>query len=252
MPLAELLRKRRVTNVIRGLLDDWLPPVVRELRPLNQLLARRFFRGADFDLDFKEKAFAMSDAEIASAYARLAAGVDRYRGSDTSEGQMRALVAATVGATVLEVGAGNGELTERLAAAGHAVTAVEVARHSLDAIRARTPAVRAVAAGLPHLPFADRSFDTVVCAHTLEHIPRVWDAAAELRRVAARRLLVVVPRQRYYRYTIDYHLHFFPSAAPLAALLGLPRAEVTTVDGDWLYVGERRSDSASHAPQPAR
>src|SRR5262249_62146061 len=103
--------------------------------------------------------------------------------------------------------------------------------------RARAPAARGVAAALPHLPFADASFATVVCAHTLEHIPRVWAAAAELRRVAARRVLVVVPRQRYYRYTIDYHLHFFPSAAPLEHLLG---GMARVVDGDWLVI----SDSA--------
>jgi ubiquinone/menaquinone biosynthesis C-methylase UbiE len=232
-------RQRRVTNVVRHLLDDWLPPAVRELRPLNRLLATIFFHGGVFDLDFKEKAFTMTDAEVARAYARVAAGADRYRASDTTDGQMRAIVEAAVGSRVLEVGCGNGELTARLVAAGHDVTAVEAARHWLEVIRARVPAARTVEAALPALPFRDRAFDTVVCAHTLEHIPRLWEAAADLRRVTARRLLVVVPRQRYYRYTIDYHLHFFPSAAPLTALLDLPRGETRRVDGDWLYVGER-------------
>jgi hypothetical protein len=55
----------------------------------------------------------------------------------------------------------------------------------------------------------------------------------ELRRVGAQRLIIVVPRQRYYRYTIDYHLHFFPFAAPLAHLVS---GNVRAVDGDWFCV----------------
>jgi len=45
----------------------------------------------------------------------------------------------------------------------------------------------------------------------------------------------VVPRQRYYRYTVDYHLHFFPSAAPLEHLLG---GHARDIDGDWFVVAE--------------
>jgi ubiquinone/menaquinone biosynthesis C-methylase UbiE len=240
-----MLRDRRVTNVVRYVLDEWLPPVVRESRLLNRALARAFF-GTTFDLDFKEKAFAMSPAEIAGAYERLAAGADRYRASDTTRGQAEAIVRHTVGPRVLEVGCGNGDLTELLARAGHRVLPCDVATHSLRAVRERieTAALAAaplppVCAGLPRLPFADESFDTVVCAHTLEHIPDIHESARELRRITRRRLIIVVPRQRYYRYTIDYHLHFFPSAAPLLALFGIPDAQVTSVDGDWLYVGTR-------------
>ncbi len=229
------LKQRRVTNVIRYVLDEWLPPAVRELRPLNRLMAD-LFHGPGFDLDFKEKAFAMSDAEIAEAYARVAAGQSRYRECDTTPAQAAAIVATTVGPRVLEVGCGNGMVTGLLAAGGHDVVAVDVGLHSLRATQDRTGAsnVALVAGALPALPFADGCFDTVVCAHTLEHIPDLHAAARELRRVAKQRVIVVVPRQRYYRYTVDYHLHFFPSAARLAALLD---GEARRVDGDWLFVG---------------
>lgn len=79
----------------------------------------------------------------------------------------------------------------------------------------------------------DAGFDTVVCTHTLEHIPQLHESVQELRRVGARRLIIIVPCQRYYRYTIDYHLHFFPSAAPLAHLVA---GDVRAVDGDWFCV----------------
>src|SRR4051812_45314629 len=71
--LTERLRDRRVTSTVRRLLDDYLPPVVREWRPLTRFLATQF-HGQRFDLDFKQRAFAMSPQEISAAYAALDAG----------------------------------------------------------------------------------------------------------------------------------------------------------------------------------
>jgi glycosyltransferase involved in cell wall biosynthesis/ubiquinone/menaquinone biosynthesis C-methylase UbiE len=227
--LAPLL-DRRVTNAVRYLLDDWLPPVVRELRPLNRFLANAF-HGRDFDLDFKQKAFSMASGEFKATYERLGAGAGRYRDCDTTPAQVEAIVDAIVGTRVLEVGCGNGMLTQRLLDSGIDVVPVDVAMPFLQATRERDPERgKPVLAALPQLPFADGVFDTVVCAHTLEHIPRLHESVQELRRVGAQRLVIVVPRQRYYRYTIDYHLHFFPSAAPLAHLV---EGMVRPVDGDW-------------------
>ncbi len=222
---------RRITSHVRRLLDDWLPPVVREWRPLNSVLAR-VVHGSSFDLDFKERAFRMSDREFADAYAKLAQGGARFRDTDTTPDQVTAIIDATRG-SVLEVGSGNGVIAERLREAGHQVVAVEVTAESA-AETARRASCEVVRAALPDLPFPDRAFDTVVCSHTLEHIPDLYRAAAELRRVA-RRVVVVVPCQRYYRYTVDYHLHFFPNAAPLEHLLG---GEARLVDGDWLVVAD--------------
>jgi len=229
--LNAALRDRRVTLAVRRALDDLLPPVVREWRPLNRWLVTRF-HGPAFDLDFKEHAFAMSKQEFAAAYAALDSGGARYRDTDTTPGQIDAIAAEARG-HVLEVGCGNGAVAARLHADGRDVTAVDVTLGSARATRERA-GCDVVLAGLPDLPFRDRAFDTVVCAHTLEHVPDLWAAARELRRVAAR-VIVVVPRQRYYRYTVDYHLHFFPSAAPLEYLL---RGRARVVDGDWLVVAE--------------
>jgi len=222
------LRDRRVTSSVRRLIDELLPPIVREWRPLNRWMATRF-HGPAFDLDFKERAFAMSPRQIAAAYAALDSGGGRYRDTDTTPAQIDAIARAARG-RVLEVGCGNGTVAERLRP-GHALVAVDVTLASACEAGRRAGCVAAVAA-LPELPFCDRAFDTVVCAHTLEHVPDLFRAAAELRRVA-RRVIVVVPRQRYYRYTVDYHLHFFPSAAPLLHLFG---GHADLIDGDWVVV----------------
>lgn len=62
---------------------------------------------------------------------------------------------------------------------------------------------------MTELPYGNRVFDTVVCAHTLEHMKDYKKALAELRRVCSRRLMMIVPKQREYQYTFDLHLHFF-------------------------------------------
>ncbi len=230
--MPKRLFDRRVTSRVRVLLDDWLPPVVREWRPLNRVLAR-VVHGKNFDLDFKQRAFQLSDREIAEAYDRLAQGGARFRDTDTTPAQIDAIAGAARG-RVLEVGSGNGMIAARLRDNGHDIVAVDVTLGSAQETRRRADCTVALA-GLPDLPFRTGAFDTVVCSHTLEHIPDLWRAAAELRRVA-KRVIVVVPCQRYYRYTVDYHLHFFPSAGPLEHLLGGP---AQLIDGDWFVVSDR-------------
>ena len=168
MSLFDHLRDRRITALARRLLDDFLPPVVREWRPLNRFLATRF-HGAAFDLDFKERAFAMTPAQIAAAYAALESGDARYRDTDTTPAQREAIAAAALG-RVLEIGCGNGAIAARLMSDGHDVLATDVTLASARATRERARCTVGLAR-LPELPFRDRAFDTVVCAHTLEHVP---------------------------------------------------------------------------------
>jgi ubiquinone/menaquinone biosynthesis C-methylase UbiE len=234
------LKSRRFTNCVRYVLDDWMPPALREFRPLSSLLAR-LFHGKHFDLDFKRKAFSMSDEEFAQAYTRLGKGQkSAYRMTDMSEGQIRWMVANALGPEVLEVGCGYGVLAERLVARGDLkVTATDLSADNIEVLRGRTQqaglSLDLRVADVERLPFADRSFDTTLCAHTLEHVRNFERAVAELVRVTRRRLLIVVPRQRYYRYTIDYHLHFFPEQEQLILRMGLPRHRCSQVGGDLCY-----------------
>src|SRR3569833_3543055 len=114
------LRDRRVSSGVRRLLDDYLPPVIREWRPLNRWMATTF-HGPAFDLDFKERAFGKTPREFADAYAALAAGGGRYRDTATTPGQIAAICEAARG-RVLEGGSGNGAVAEALATR-HEVTA---------------------------------------------------------------------------------------------------------------------------------
>ncbi|MDR0527945.1 MAG: class I SAM-dependent methyltransferase [Spirochaetaceae bacterium] len=89
-------------------------------------------------------------------------------------------------------------------------------------------------ADITALPFPDHSFDTVLCTHALEHIRNPQKALAELIRVTRKRLIVVVPRQREYRYTVDLHVNFFPYMYSFKRFIGIENATYINLKGDFL------------------
>lgn len=90
-------------------------------------------------------------------------------------------LAPQAGERILDLGCGDGQLTERIAAAGTVVTGVDASPAMVAAARARGLAAEAGSA--ESLPFADRSFDAVFSNAAL-HWVRGQDAMmAEVRRV---------------------------------------------------------------------
>jgi len=98
---------------------------------------------------------------------------------------------------VLEVGVGEGEVSERLRArwpdvpiAGIDLPDHELAAHWIG--KAHSGAF----ADIGRLPFGDDSFDLVLAIEVLEHVPDPVGALAELDRVSRRDLVLSVPRER--------------------------------------------------------
>jgi ubiquinone/menaquinone biosynthesis C-methylase UbiE len=112
-----------------------------------------------------------------------------------------------------------------MARAGHDVTATDITSTSVQHLRDRSVsesvALKTQVANLEHLPFANSSFDNVVCVHTLEHVRDLAASIAELKRVVGKRLVIVIPRERYFRYTANYHLQFFGGEDQLALAIGV-------------------------------
>ncbi len=225
-----------MTYRIRQLLDEWTPPAIRDLRAFTWLPARLLMgRDADLFLDFKERALNLSDEEFSAVYRAVHQFVIQ-RETDLTRASLDAVLRSLAGETVLEVGCGSGYLASRMSRT-HRTTAVDI--YVDEEAPSKYPDVKFVQAPITKLPFPDASFDTVVSTHVLEHVQDITRAMTELRRVCKRRLIVVVPRQRPYRYTFDLHLHFFPYEYNLLAALN-PVGPHTCRDmsGDWVYVEE--------------
>jgi ubiquinone/menaquinone biosynthesis C-methylase UbiE len=229
---------RTVTRRLTFMLDELVPPILRDSKllmwlPLRVMLGRR----AGMFLDFKERAPAMTEDELADVYKGLR-GVVNERATDLSPEALARVLAEAKGPHVLEVGCGGGFLATALARQ-HQVTACDVAVPPMAA--AGNPEF--VEATLPSLPWADRSFDTVVCAHTLEHLKDLPAALDELRRVTKQRLIVVLPKQRPYRYSFDLHLHFFPYRHSVLTAMGGGAGACEEAGGDWVYIEDRGRSS---------
>lgn len=98
---------------------------------------------------------------------------------------------------VLEVGVGEGEVSERLRARWPSVpiAGIDLPDHELAAHwigKAHSGAF----ADITRLPFPDDAFDLVLAIEVLEHVPDPIGALAELDRVCRRDLVLSVPRER--------------------------------------------------------
>ena len=123
----------------------------------------------------------------ASGWSRNAAGYAALTGRITAHVTPALLDAAhvTAGARVLDVGCGRGDLCAAAAARGARPTGVDLADGMVAAARAAHPGLEFRLADAEDLPFAAASFDAVLAAFVVNHLPRPERAAAELRRVLA-------------------------------------------------------------------
>jgi ubiquinone/menaquinone biosynthesis C-methylase UbiE len=186
-------------------------------------------------LEFKSKAYGLTTEEFGAVYEEVAS-VDLQGETDLNQACADEIIKSLLGKKALEVGCGRGYLAGRVAKK-MATTGCDIV---LPAdIREQYPDVRFQEADIEALPYKDKSFDTVICTHTLEHVRDLPKAIAELRRVTAKRLIIVVPRQRPYNYNFSLHLNFFSHSWSFPALLGYrPKSKLTYL-GDWFYVEDK-------------
>lgn len=185
-------------------------------------------------MDYKSRISKISPDEIKDIYNKTTScNIDRN--TDINTKCMHRIEDSIAGRTVLDIACGRGYLAKRLSEK-YQVTGADfvISQKIINTL----PEVVFQEANICSLPFYDNQFDTVVCAHTLEHIPDIATAVGELKRVCKKRLIVVLPKQRPYRYTFDLHLHFFPYEYSFAVMLGKNqiKGSCSLIGGDWFYL----------------
>ncbi|MDO8583623.1 MAG: class I SAM-dependent methyltransferase [bacterium] len=227
---------------IHYLLDQCLPPFLRDSRWFMRLPFHFLYKDrAETFLTFKEKVYDLSEEAFVETY-RFIEPVLMERATDLTAASEKAILSHLLGSTVLEVGCGKGLLAKQMADTGRSVSGIDIV---IDpSLRARYPQIQFFEGAAECLPFDDGTFDTVVCAHTLEHVRQFHQSLRELRRVAKRRLIIIVPKQRPYRFTFDLHLRFFPYPHSFLAAVG-GSGTCRDVGGDLFYVEERSATYVS-------
>jgi len=232
-----MILTRNVTNLCNWIIDQFLPPLLRDNRFFMFLPMWLLCRSkTQAFMDFKARAPLLSTDEIAASYAFFA-DCHLKRSTDLTPTLTARIIHDVTGNSILDAGCGHGHLTEQLvmkhsvSVTGLDIIVPDTHNNGLNPVYCR--------GNVEALPFADNSFETVICAHTLEHVTDLNQAISELRRVTSRRLIIVVPRQRPYRYTFDLHLHFFPYAFSLRQVMGNRDAVCEVVGNDLYYLEDK-------------
>ncbi|MFX0210417.1 MAG: class I SAM-dependent methyltransferase [Candidatus Hodarchaeota archaeon] len=96
--------------------------------------------------------------------------------------------------TVLDLGCGDGTVSNQLVEKKLDVTGVDVSSKALQYFKGKGSL-----ADLNHLPFKDRSFDLVICSEVLEHLTEgIYERAIEeIERVAKLYIIITTPNEEY-------------------------------------------------------
>lgn len=213
--------RREMTNRIRYVLEDIIPPALRD-SGLFRAAASMAWGSHVADLArFRERAAFLTDEEYEALYRKHPRV---HQDTDNSDACIGAITSDIAGTSVMDVGCGTGALLRRVRDARAGLSTLTGVDFVIDKAL-KDEGIRYLAAKAEALPFPDKAFDTVICTHVIEHIVDYRAAIAELRRVALRRLILVVPREREYRYTFNPHVNFFPyTHSFLRAVMPVPES----------------------------
>ena len=225
---------RDFTKIINYILDNFVPPILRDcywlMYPIYRIVC-----GQDTAklLQYKDK-FPYLDKKGYNEYYELASKtLISQRPTDLSRTSIDFILNnIEAGESVIDIGCGRGYLAKEIAKISNNtenVIGLDIEK-PLD-----TEGYKFVQGSIEKIPFPDKSFDKVTCSHVLEHVIDFAACFAELIRVAKKKLIIVLPRQREYRYLADLHVRFFPYEYNIRMLLPsqFRDAKIQLVGGDW-------------------
>jgi ubiquinone/menaquinone biosynthesis C-methylase UbiE len=196
------------------------------------------YRGKNIDdaMNFKNKVYHFTGKQYQDYYLSLDI-IKGNRPTDLSEASLTKILSQIDPSSnnLLDVGCGRGYFLNRVKA-----LFPDLALYGCDLYHhLKCENYHYNKANIEKLPYPNDHFDIVCCSHTLEHIIDLKQAISELLRITRKKLIIVVPRQRYYYYTLDTHVNFFPYQAGLISLFPKLTPHCELVEGDWILVLEK-------------
>jgi len=234
-PLPDMNRK--FTNIIRYVMDECLPPVIRDSYWFMYPVFFILYKGKDIKriMHFKTLAYALPENEMNALYKEVDV-VSHNRKTDLSESNIKYVLDCIVdGQTILDAGCGKGYLLNRIKQVfpHSTLKGLDLENHLAH------EGISFTSGTVVSLPFPDNTFDVVICTHTIEHIIPLDKAISELIRVTRKKLIIVTPCQRYFYYTLDGHVNFFYKKEELTRHFPFKKFNCEKLDGDWIYTGEK-------------
>jgi SAM-dependent methyltransferase len=231
--------QRETSNLIRYVIEEWIPPALRDSAAFRWTMERAWGPHIRELAEFRKRAPFLTPQEYEDLY-RVHPRV--HQETDNSKACISAITENIVGESVCDVGCGTGYLLSLVKRVWPTLHYTGVDFVFPDG-QPTFPGIEFREGMIEDLPFEDGAFDTVICTHVLEHILDFRRALSELRRIAKKRLIIVVPMEREGRYTFNPHFNFFPYPESfLRAMHPIPeRHECRAIGRDILYYEDLRA-----------
>ena len=229
---------RSITNTIRFVMDELIPPFVRDSKIFMYPFYLFAYRGRNIRevMAFKSKVYAYSPEQYASFYNNLNT-ISRNRATDMNVACIDFILNSidSTATNIIDIGCGSGYLLGKIEQKFPAIK-----RTGFDIkVASGKETFTYVHGNIEKLPFEDSAFDVVICCHTIEHLLQLESCISELKRITKKQLFIVTPCQRFFYYTLDEHVNFFPYKEKLIAILPFDHYECHKLQGDWAYLGTK-------------
>lgn len=229
---------RRITNSIRFVMDELIPPFIRDSKVFMYPFYMFAYRGKNIKevMNFKKNVYSYTEEEYADFYRGLNT-ISRNRKTDLNQGCIDFILDNLDDSkeTVIDIGCGNGFMLSEISK--------KKPNKTLFGYDLKKPesemCYEFIQGNVEKLPFDDDSFDTVICCHTVEHLLSLDQCIIELVRITKKQLIIVTPCQRYFYYTLDEHVNFFPYEKKLSSIIPMEDYSCDKIQGDWAYLGKK-------------
>ena len=219
-------------------MDELIPPIIRDSRifmyPFFYMIYKTR-KDIDRRMDFKALSYKMTESEYMKFCHESLVPFKRETNLCKSNIDLILQNLKSEKGKLVDIGCGNGYLLQKI----HEVNP-DLELCGVDINKDKNfPDFSFKAGNITKLDFTDEQFDIVTCTHTIEHIINVQAAFDELIRITKRKLIIVVPCQRYFYYTLDGHIQFFYKEEELLSFLPFKKFTLTKKDMDFVYIGEK-------------
>lgn len=199
--------KREHINKIRYILEEILPPIIRDSF-IFKYLFRQYMRNQDQE-KLKSNIINISKKKYDDFYKDS----KRLRtDSDLSQICVDEILKNIKPNSVIDVGCGNGFLLKKIQKKFKKLslygTEINVPLNFIQ--KFKNYGIKIKKMRIEELNKSLIKYDTVICTHVLEHILDINLAYLNLKKICKKRLIIIVPRERPYKHTLNAHIHFFP------------------------------------------
>jgi ubiquinone/menaquinone biosynthesis C-methylase UbiE len=199
---------RILINKIRFILEEFIPPIIRDSL-IFKYIVKYFYRSDKLHENLKENILNYTKKNYLEYYSAM----PEINGkTDNSEDCIKDIIKQILPNNIIDVGCGRGYLLERLRKENHKYklfgTEIYLSRTLEE--KKKKYNFNTIKIDILSIDKMKKMYDTVICTHVLEHILDIRAAYKKLKKICKQRLIIIVPKERPYKYTFNGHLHFFP------------------------------------------